>query len=57
MKETSLVSLLISALHQRFNAVVHEPVPKRWVELIHELNELEYKETQSDRRKLQHDSD
>jgi hypothetical protein len=57
MKETSLVTLLISALHERFNAVVNEPLPKRWVELIHELNELEYKGSQSDRRKPKHDSD
>ena len=57
MKEASLVSLLMSALHERFNAVVHEPLPKRWVELIHELNELEHKESQSDRRKPKDDRD
>jgi hypothetical protein len=41
MKEASIVSRLGSALNQRFDAVAKEPLPKRWIDLIKELNERE----------------
>jgi len=47
MKELSIATRLRSALQQRLDGVLHEPLPKRWVNLIHELNEREQKETQA----------
>ena len=42
---STVASRLASALRERHNAVVYEPLPKRWVDLIHELNERERRET------------
>src|SRR5262249_5524188 len=36
MKEPSIAWRLRSALQQRLDVVLHEPLPKRWVNLIHE---------------------
>jgi hypothetical protein len=47
MKEPSITTRLRSALQQRLDVVLHEPLPKRWVNLIHELNERELKEAQA----------
>ena len=47
MKELTIASRLRSALQQRLDVALHEPLPKRWVNLIHELNERERKETQA----------
>jgi hypothetical protein len=47
MKEPSITTRLRSALQQRFEVVLHEPLPRRWVNLIHELNERERKEAQA----------
>jgi hypothetical protein len=47
MKEASITTRLRSALQQRLDVVLHEPLPKRWVNLIHELNEREQKEAQA----------
>jgi hypothetical protein len=47
MKEPSITTRLRSALQQRLDVVLHEPFPKRWVNLIHELNEREQKEEQA----------
>jgi hypothetical protein len=47
MTEPSIASRLRSALQQRLDVVLHEPLPKRWVNLIHELNERERKEAQA----------
>jgi len=44
MKEPTITTRLRSALQQRLDVVLHEPLPKRWVNLIHELNERERKE-------------
>jgi hypothetical protein len=41
MKEPSITTRLRSALQQRLDGVLHEPLPKRWINLIHELNERE----------------
>ena len=46
MKEPSITTRLRSALQQRLDVVLHEPLPRRCVNLIHELNERERKETQ-----------
>ena len=35
-----------TALHAKFDHVAEEPLPKRWVELIHRLNEIEHHQTQ-----------
>lgn len=47
MKEQSATTRLRSALQQRLDVILHEPLPKRWVDLIHELNERERKEAQA----------
>ena len=47
MKEPSITTRLRSALQQRLDVVLHEPLPRRWVNLIHELNEREQKEEQA----------
>jgi len=44
MKEPSITTRLRSALQQRLDVVLHEPLPKRWVNLIHELNERDERE-------------
>src|SRR5262249_16130453 len=44
MKEPSITTRLRSALQQRLDIVLHEPLPKRWVNLIHELNERDERE-------------
>jgi len=47
MKEQSITTRMRSAQQQRLDLVLHEPLPKRWVDLIHELNERERKEAQA----------
>jgi hypothetical protein len=47
MKEPSITTRLRSALQQRLDVVLHEPLPRRWVNLIHELNERERREAQA----------
>jgi hypothetical protein len=47
MKESTMESRLASALRERHDAIVYEPLPKRWVKLIHELNERERSETEA----------
>jgi len=47
MKESTMESRLASALRERHDAIVYEPLPKRWVNLIHELNERERSETEA----------
>jgi hypothetical protein len=39
--DPSVASRLRSALHERLDRILHEPLPKLWVDLIHELNERE----------------
>jgi hypothetical protein len=38
---TSFLGLISQALRAEYDKVVKEPLPKRWVELIHRLNERE----------------
>ena len=51
MKEPSITTRLRSALQQRLDVVLHEPLPKRWVNLMHDLNERERKEEQARQKK------
>jgi len=51
MSQASIVSRLRLALHERFDAAVKEPLPKRWVDLINELNERERSESEARRGK------
>ena len=34
------------SLHAKFDHISEKPLPKRWVELIHYLNEIEQQKTQ-----------
>ena len=36
-----IVERLKSALHAQYDAILNEPLPERWVDLIHRLNEQE----------------
>ena len=38
---TSIVEFLRSALHARYDAILNDPLPERWVDLINHLNEQE----------------
>jgi len=38
---SSIVQLIKSALHAPYDASLNEPLPERWVDLIHHLNEQE----------------
>ncbi len=39
-------------LHLYFDGIANEPLPKRWVELIHQLNEQDRVRAQSERLRL-----
>jgi hypothetical protein len=39
---------LRATLHDYFDAIASEPLPKRWVDLINHLNELERRRTAQD---------
>ena len=41
----SILGRLGKLLHDQDDDITHEPLPKRWVELIHRLNEEERKRT------------
>ena len=46
MQHTStFLGLIKKALHANYDKVADEPLPERWVELIHHLNERERAET------------
>jgi hypothetical protein len=36
-----IVERIKSALHAQYDAILNEPLPERWVDLIHRLNEQE----------------
>ena len=38
---SQIVERLKSALHAQYDAILSEPLPERWVDLIHRLNEQE----------------
>jgi hypothetical protein len=39
--QETILRRLGKALHVRLDDITHEPLPKRWVKLIHYLNEQE----------------
>ena len=39
------------SLHAKFDHIAEEPLPKRWVELIHHLNEIERRQKRACRNK------
>lgn len=42
----SILGRLAKALHVRVDDITHEPLPRRWVELIHYLDEQERKRSE-----------
>jgi hypothetical protein len=42
-----IVERLKSALHAQYDAILNEPLPERWVDLIHRLNEQERMQRES----------
>jgi hypothetical protein len=38
---SQIVERLKSALHAQYDAILNEPLPERWVDLIHRLNDQE----------------
>jgi hypothetical protein len=38
------------SLHAKYDWITKEPLPKRWVELIHRLNEIEYLKAAAERQ-------
>ena len=46
--EETVLQRLGKALHVRLDDITHEPLPRRWIDLIHYLNEEERK--RSDRQ-------
>jgi len=38
---SSIVEFLRAALHARYDKVLNEPLPARWVDVIHHLNNQE----------------
>jgi hypothetical protein len=40
------LQLISKTLHDRFDHISDQPLPRRWVELIHRLNEIEHRQTQ-----------
>ena len=47
--QSTILQQLGKALHVRFDEITREPLPQRWVELIHYLNEQE-RISEKDRR-------
>jgi Anti-sigma factor NepR len=46
-----IVERIKSALHAQYDAILNEPLPERWVDLIHRLNEQERRQRESENRK------
>jgi len=38
---SSIVEFLRAALHARYDKILNEPLPARWVDVIHHLNDQE----------------
>jgi hypothetical protein len=38
---SSIVEFLRTALHARYDAILNEPLPERWVDLVDHLNDQE----------------
>ena len=47
---SQIVERLKSALQAQYDAILSEPLPERWVDLIHRLNEQERQERGSSSR-------
>jgi len=43
---SAIVERIKVALHAQYDAILQEPLPERWVDLIHRLNERERRERQ-----------
>jgi len=48
---SAIVERIRSALHAQYDAILNEPLPERWVDLIHRLNEQERLQRESQRPK------
>jgi hypothetical protein len=46
-----IVERIKSALHAQYDAILNEPLPERWVDLIHRLNEQERLQRESQQPK------
>jgi hypothetical protein len=44
---------LAKALHAYYDDIMHEPLPRRWVDLIHHLDEQERRREQARRLELE----
>jgi hypothetical protein len=47
---SQIVERLRSALRAQYDAILNEPLPERWVDLIHRLNEQERRERETSER-------
>jgi Anti-sigma factor NepR len=47
---SQIVERLKSALHAQYDAILNEPLPERWVDLIHRLNDQERMEREEAKR-------
>jgi Anti-sigma factor NepR len=47
---SQIVERLRSALRAQYDAILNEPLPERWVDLIHRLNEQERRERETPER-------
>ena len=47
---SQIVERLRSALRAQYDAILNEPLPERWVDLIHRLNEQERREREASER-------
>ena len=46
----SILERLGNALHRRYDNIANEPLPERWVDLIHHLDEQERQQSEAPRR-------
>jgi hypothetical protein len=44
--QETILGRLGKALHAHWDAIAHEPLPRRWIELIQHLNEQERKRSE-----------
>ena len=48
---SQIVERLRSALQAQYDAILNEPLPERWVDLIHRLNEQERQRGEGDTKR------
>lgn len=46
--QDALLRRITRALHDRFQEIAQEPIPRRWVDLIHHLDEQERKRLEAE---------